>query len=515
MKTGKNRQLMVNLAASVVVFIVQFAINFWLSPFVVSKLGEEAYGFIGLANNFTQYTALITVAVNSMASRFISVEYNRGNREEANQYFASVFWMNVVLSLVVILLSVIIVFNIEKISHVGPELLRDVKITFVLTFITLIISFLCTCYNATTFVTNRMDLNAYTQIGTNLIKLFVVVGTFCFMTPHIYFVSLAGVCSSVFSFVIYIVLRKRLIPEFSVGRRYFSFSKIIVLAKSGFWILISNISSLLLNGMDLLVANLLVSPIAMSRLSISKQFPTAIGSLLGFLSNIFAASFTTLVAKNDKIKLVKEIRFTCRVLGAFLTVPFAGIIIYGSDFFELWLPDTVYDSTAIRQVYILMMLTLMNVIVNAYMYSIHSLFIALDKVKVYSLMVLVSSLVSIAATVVLTKYTFLGVYAIAGTSTAVLSIVNLFLVPMYAERVLELRTFELLRTVFKNYLALGVTCLLFVVVKPFLSLNAWMPFMISAACLGCLGYVLDFAILLNRDEKHRLKATLKSRLHKS
>ena len=82
----KNKKtLLINLGASLIVFLVQLVISFWVTPYVVGKLGESAYGFITLALNFTEYATLLTVAINSMASRFISISYNQNNVEEANE----------------------------------------------------------------------------------------------------------------------------------------------------------------------------------------------------------------------------------------------------------------------------------------------------------------------------------------------------------------------------------------------------------------------------------------------
>ncbi|MGN1432220.1 MAG: hypothetical protein ACI4XI_00820, partial [Ruminococcus sp.] len=72
--TGK--QMSINIIASIVAFGVTIGINFFLTPYLVSSLGTEAYGFIGLANNFVQYATIVTSALNSMAGRFISVEYH-------------------------------------------------------------------------------------------------------------------------------------------------------------------------------------------------------------------------------------------------------------------------------------------------------------------------------------------------------------------------------------------------------------------------------------------------------
>ena len=165
MNKSNNTKLFINLVASLIVFVVQFFINFWLSPFIIEQLGENAYGFISLANNFTQYVTLLTIAINSMANRFISIEYNKGNSKEANGFFASVFWINVIISLLVLIISSILIINIENILNIESTLLIDVKITFALSFCNLIISFLSTCYISVTFVTNRMDLHeTYTKV---------------------------------------------------------------------------------------------------------------------------------------------------------------------------------------------------------------------------------------------------------------------------------------------------------------------------------------------------------------
>ncbi len=44
---------------NIVAFIVQFFISFYISPLIVSKVGASAYGFIGLANDFVSYAAII------------------------------------------------------------------------------------------------------------------------------------------------------------------------------------------------------------------------------------------------------------------------------------------------------------------------------------------------------------------------------------------------------------------------------------------------------------------------
>lgn len=102
-----KRATLINIFAALITLGVQMFISFWLSPFVVGKLGEEAYGFINLANNFVSYASLVSVAINSMACRYISVEYNSGNKEKAKSYFCSVFIANCFLYGLILIISIL------------------------------------------------------------------------------------------------------------------------------------------------------------------------------------------------------------------------------------------------------------------------------------------------------------------------------------------------------------------------------------------------------------------------
>ena len=76
--------MLINLISSIIVFIVSMGINFFLTPFILKSLGNEAYGFVGLSNAIVSYAAVITVAINSVSGRFVAYEWHRGDIERAN-----------------------------------------------------------------------------------------------------------------------------------------------------------------------------------------------------------------------------------------------------------------------------------------------------------------------------------------------------------------------------------------------------------------------------------------------
>lgn len=123
-----NRQLGINLVASIVTYVVQYAISLVLTPYIVKELGVAAYGFVGLSTQIISYSSLITIALNSMAGRFISIEYYKGNIEKSNKYFSSVFFGNLIIGAIIFVFSCILVIYLDLFINIPSELVSDVKL---------------------------------------------------------------------------------------------------------------------------------------------------------------------------------------------------------------------------------------------------------------------------------------------------------------------------------------------------------------------------------------------------
>ena len=334
----KKNNSLINIIAALITFIVQMFISFWLSPFIISKLGEESYGFINLANNFVSYASLIAVAINSMASRYISLEYNSARFEEAKKYYSTVFWANCLLFVIIIICSSIIVQRLDCFINISPNLVAQVKITFMLSFVNMGVSLLGTVYTAAAFTTNKMHLNSLIQIIANVGKSFLLLSLFTFLPAKIYYFSIALLTAGLITLIGNYIVSSRLLVGFKAQKKYFELKKIVILVKSGVWVLISNVSNILLNGFDLLLSNWFISSTIMGRLSLAKQIPYAFSSALGIFSNIFASSLTLNFSKEGYKSLLKNANYT---------------------------------SNQLNEIYVLMIIILLDIIVSTYMYSIH------------------------------------------------------------------------------------------------------------------------------------------------
>ena len=433
-----SKQMSVNLIASIIAFAVNVGINFFLTPYLVKSLGNEAYGFIGLANNFVQYANIITVALNSIAGRFISIEYHNGNTEKASKIFSSVLVADLFLAGVLLVGSAGVTLFIDSFLNIPAELVTDVKITFAITFMTFIVSVVTAIFTTAAFVKNRLDINSIRDIISNLLKVALVVALFAFLPAQLYFLALACLASGLFLLVANITVKKKILPDVKVNIKDFSFGLVKTLLMAGIWLSFSQLCNVLMTGLDLLICNLTLGAALMGILSIAKTVPVCLGNLITTLGNVFTPHFTIRYAKNDIKGLVEETKFSGKIMNYIMVVPIAGFIIFGKQFYTLWQPTKSPEE--IMMIQIISVLTCLTYLFSCSTQCHMMLFTVCNKLK---MPVFVNFIIGLASVVIVLVILFfgnlgdLGIYAIAGVSSVLLSVRSVTFVPMYAAQAEE------------------------------------------------------------------------------
>lgn len=506
----KKKRLLINLISNIISFAVQLGISFLLTPIIVEKVGDAAYGFIGLANNFVSYATILTIIINSMASRFITLELTKENVEKANKYYTSVLILDIVISVLIAIISSILIFNLNSLVNIPQKLDIDVKVTFSLAFINLILSVINTVFSVCTFAKNRLDIDAIRNIIANVIKTLFLVIIFTVLTPKIYYITIGAIIFTVIVLVSNIIITKKIAPELTYNIKLFDKACIKELTKSGIWNSINSLSKTLLTGLDLLIANIFIGADAMGLLSIAKTIPTSIENLLGTMANVFTPNFIILYSKNKIKELIEAVNFSTKIVALIMIVPIIGFIVFGTEFFKLWLPSKT--SAEIYQLQLLSILSLAPYILSVNNYTLFTLDAVTNKLKRPVIITLIMSVLSTITTLIVLKTTDLGVYAVAGISSAFWVIKVLMFNTINAAINLKIKWYTFFRQFIKNMSCSAIILILFYFSKQLLILNTWRSFILSVCIMGIIGYIIVFIILLNKQERIKVLSKLQEKI---
>lgn len=497
-KKGSN--MMISLIAGVISFGVTLCINFFLSPFIVETVGTAAYGFVNLANNFITYASIITIAVNSMAGRFISIEIHRGNTEGANKYFSSIMSANLILSTIMLFLTVISVVYLDAILDIPIGLVGDVRLLFVFIFLNFVISTLFSTYSSATFIADRMDILYKRQIESNLIRVAILLISYTFFSSNVFYVGLATIISAVYVVMFNIYYMRKFFPEVTFKQKNIELKKIITVIKSGIWNSITNLGNVLLDGLDLLISNKFFTALAMGQVSLSKILCSSFKLLLSTISGIFTPRFVIDYANNDKDKLITDLKFSMKVTSILSNIFLSIAIALGFYFFQLWVP-----GEEIELIYKLSILGSISVILSGVVTPLWSVFTVTNKLRANSIITLITGFVSTLITIVLIKNTSYGLYAIVATSGIISIIRNIFVTPIHVSSVLKISKKTFYSPIFLNVFVSLILSALFYSIGKIVAPNSWLVLILLAFIFGIIGIIFNYFIMLNKNEKKLIK----------
>jgi len=464
----------INLLASVFSFIINASISLFLTPFIVNHLGNEAYGFIPLAMNFVTYILIFTAALNSMASRFITIELTQGNNELANKYFNSVLMTNFIICSIISLPSIVLISQIDNILNVPLKLLSDVRITFIIVLINTFISLIFNVFSIATFAKNRLDLRSLKMIQGYIIRIVVILALFIFFEPRIYFVVLSSLFFTIYIATTNYGFTRKLLPNFKIKFNDFRWHLVKKLLSSGIWNSINQLSTVLTSSIDILIANIFINASASGQFAIVKTLPLFIISFSAMIASVFVPKFVILYGEKKMEELKSTILNSTTIVGILLALPIGFLIVMADTFYSLWVP--IEDAQYLHLLTLIVIAPLIFSSSNEILFNVYSV---TNKLKVPSLIMLGIGFANTILTLLLLQFTNLGLIAI-GLTTAILAIMrDLLFTPIYSAKCLGFKKYIFYIPIIKGFIYTTVAIVVTSLFRYIISPSSWMSFIIT------------------------------------
>ncbi len=497
MKISK-KQNFVNLIANIFALIVQFAINFFVVPKIIKNLGTEAVGYVNLSTDIVSYFSIITIIFNSVAGRFITLEINKDNYKKASEYINSVLMANTVICAAIALFGAFFIPFIDRFLNITPSYLAEVKITFLITWITSIVSIMTSVFTVGTFASNKLNINAYRNIASYLVRIAVIIILFGFFPLKVYFLPVATLASTAFLGVANYNLTHRFLPELKIDLRLSRKESVKEIASAGIWMSFISLSGILMRNVDTVLANKLFDQQAMGFLSTSRTIPNAITAIVNTLGTIFTPTFIALYSKNRHRELVEEAKTSIRVNGLVLLVPVAGFIAFSKPFYTLWLSGV--DEKTIDLIVVLSSITVVQAFFNAQTISLSQLSVVVNKLKLPVFVSFGIGIINVIVEIVLAKTTNLGVIILVVPSTVLICLRYILFNTWYAAKIIDAKFGDFFKTLLRTTLPIIPLLAGFYFVSTHIVINSWLKLIVAACVCGAVGYAAAALIVFPMKE---------------
>lgn len=500
MASDYQKQTILNVATGLFTVIIQFAVSFFLSPFIVKKLGAEANGFAQLANNFVMYASLITLAFNSMANRFVSVNYHQGYIDKAKEYLSSVLVANIVIGLLLLPVAIYIVLNLQNVVVIENADVLDVKVLFACVFLNFYLGLWSSLYTMSMTVKNAIYYNNVINAIRTISNAVLLLVVFSVLSVKIFYVSAVASFLSLIVLPLYRRIQYRLLPEISLTTKYFKIQAVKELIKTGIWNTINQCGNMLMTGMDLLLANWFISPTLMGVLAVSKTIPSAIIQLATTINSNFAPSIIISWAKGNMESTMKQLRTSMKISSILVCMPIVTFCCFGNDFYALWMPTE--DA---KMLTILSFLACMQFIPVAGTQTLYNVFTAANKLQVNSITFIGAGVLNVLVVYLYLKSdaTF-GIYVIAGVSSFISIIRNVIVTLPYTAHILGLKWTVFYRDVFISLLCATINAVVALSVIYTIPMYGWMGLFFKLITTSVVTILIEMIVVLNKNERQFL-----------
>lgn len=503
--SDKKGHIFITIFLSACAFLINYLINFFITPYITNNLGAETYGFISLAKTLVNYATIITLMLNSYATRYISIAYHSGDMKTAIQYYSSVFYANIFLSIFISIIAFYCIYNLSDLLQISSGIIPDIKLLFIFVFITFFITTAGTTFSAAAYIKNHLDkVNIYTAIAY-LLQALVIIIMFTFLTPKVWYVAVGFMTTSIVIFYGNFHITKKVTPELKINRKSFSIKHLKLLVINGIWNSINGLGNIMNSGLDLLITNKMLSPLLMGELSIAKTVGAIFSSLYVMVAQPFQPIFLKNYAAGNKNDLLKDLKFSMKISGLLSNLAFALFVSLGLSYYKLWIP-----GQNISLIYKLTVITILTSISEGAVYPLYYIYTLTIKNRVPCIITLLGGGLNVIFMYILIKYTSLGIYSVAITTAIIMNFINAVTNPLYMAKCLNTKLYEFYPTFIRHIISCIIMTLVLKYIADLFTICNWFHFIIILCVEGFIGLVLHLLIMFNfKDLLYYLRKNLK------
>lgn len=476
-------------------------IAYFLSPFVVHRLGDTAYGIWALVLQMTGYMGVVDVGLRSALVRFVSRLRAQRDDKALDTLFSTVLILYGSLALVCFAAGFLLAAFVLPHLHIPAAMLESARITMILAAIILGTDFLFSTYQASLAAMSRWDLRNAVAVGVMVVRAALVVG---FLLAGYGLVTLAVIqlVCSIAGHIVEIVLVHRLLPALRISFRYAQAAILRPIMTHSTHAFLIGIGGTINYEVDTIVIAALLPVDQVTLYVIGSRLVQYLRLLINGTTSIFAPLASELDAhgQHETISqlLIRGSKYSL-LIGYLGT---AGLLCLGPAFIRIWMGSS-YGPTSGK---VLMILAAGQIVSLTEMMAGHLLY-GLGKHRINTWCTLGEAAANLGASIALARP--LGIYGVALGTTIAASIFRGWIFPAAFLKLFEVRWKDYLKlSIWRALLpalgfsigALAVEAIVPIHSYPtlLLSWSAGMLLFIAALCMG----------VFDADERDRIRTFL-------
>lgn len=394
-----KKSFLVSSFTNILSLVINLTIGFFLTPFIIEKLGLTQYGIWALIISIVGYYGILDLGIASAVLRYLAYYIGQKKNKELNQVVNTSICFFIIFSLVIILSVFLFINQIAAFFHILPEFFYAFKITMYLFAVSTAILLPTNIFNVIIIAHEHFLFRNIVTIISALMKgilMFIVLsnggGLVAISYVNLTLIIIVAICNILIVMINY--------PYINLSWKFISRTMIVMLLSFGFYSGIGQIGILLKTRLDSAVIGRFSSLDNVSIYSIGALISGYLMNLIFSFGSVFQPRLATLAAMVDMNDFKKTIKNYATIIST-ITVGFS-LVAFSliENFYKIWLPDNFKDiNTLIIITYILFTVVVLDMINDVFIHALR----AINKHKYYAYLTIAEGILNLTLSIFLVK----------------------------------------------------------------------------------------------------------------
>ena len=414
-------------------------IGLWVTPYLIKNFGVAVYGILPLLLSLLKYFNLLSGALTTAVGRFLTLSIQKNDYKSANEYYCSAICGVGLIGGLLLIVTVSILPWLENIITIPQGYETQTKGLLVLIVISVVLHVLGTVFNVGFFANHRFDLQNTVKIVANICRVLCIGFGLAYVSKTLYIVGGSYLLLSMILLIGGYVFLKKMVPELKLKRSSFSSLALKQMTAMGGWTLLNSFGVLLYYNIDFIIINRVLGAEAGGLYAPIVQLTLLIALIVATLNQIFAPIIIQSVAENNHAKMQQQTYRAIRYIGLVIILPIILICGFAKSVLVLWLGADFAD------LYKLLWLLMTPLVVLNSIRPLFALINGLNAVKYLGIATLLGGVLNLGLSLVLVKFTSLGIYAVALATILSLFIRNIIFLPLFSMKLIDGKVHKIYR----------------------------------------------------------------------
>lgn len=483
MRKLEKLQIVRNVSSNWVALATNVLVGIFLSPFILHRLGDAAFGIWVLIFSITGYYGLFDLGIRSSVVRYVSKARASGDLPYASKVISTSLFSYTCIGGFALVITVLASLYVDRFFHIDPAFESQTRWLLLMVGTAVALGFPLGVASGVLEGLQKFDVLSWTSIASTLLRAALIV----LALRHGYGLLMAAFITVVFPLISSLVrtaVAARMLPV-AVGLRFVDRATVREMAGYSGTMLIMIVSARLRFKSDSIIIGTFLSSVAITFFNIGSRIVDYAGEVVESLAQIFVPMSSHSHALGDMDRL-RKIFVAGNRFCSFTIFPICAIlVILGRSVIEAWV-----GARYVAQSYPVMLVLLISTTLMLAQASSGRVLMGMSQHRTWAMVTLIEGIVNIVLSIALVRP--YGIMGDAIGTAAPLAATAIFFLPWHLCRRLQIRMGLYLR---EAYLLPVMVCVPLITVL--LLMKQWFiphNYLQLAVHLGVAGAVYGLAL---------------------